>query len=360
MAVKGRGAQQHEENALLFVGTTKGVFVYHGDFEREKWKRTGPFVPEAPVVSIAYDFRDQKTVYIGTRGGGLHRSQDLGRTWEKVGKGLPTDKVTFVAVGALTEPRTVIVGLEPAGIAWSRDAGATFVEVEGFKNCAAASEWAMGGVPAAVISIVLQSPAHMHVAVNTAGVLATEDGGKTWSARNEGIPAGYPAGAKLKDIHREVFAMKANPAKPDRLYAVAKAGLFRTDDGGDSWRDITKGLSSKHVRSLAVSPFKPGGLLVVPLPGGSASAPKCDGQLVIFRSDDGGETWNGASDGLPENVSTSVLRDALCMDTLDEEGMYVGTADGSIFVSLNGGEEWFPIATGLSTIHALEVVTEQE
>src|SRR5687767_10379146 len=103
MAVKGRRAH-HDERAYMIVGTRKGAFVYESDFEREKWKRTGPYLHDHPITSIAYDYRDQKSVFIASGGAGLHRTRDFGRTWEKVGRGLPGESLSHVTIGHLTEP----------------------------------------------------------------------------------------------------------------------------------------------------------------------------------------------------------------------------------------------------------------
>ena len=361
MPAKGH-RPHHDERALMFVGTRKGVFVYESDFDRAKWKRTGPYLVDHQISCIAYDYRDQRSVYVATAGGGLHRTRDFGKTWEKVGRGLPSERVSSVTIGHLSEPGAIWVGLEPAALAKSMDGGESFDEIAGFKAIPSAGEWWGREGDPVVTAIVAHSdsPKSLHVGVSVGGVFLTEDGGLTWKGCNEGITPSYPKSHNHGDAHRDVHNLVSNPARPDRLYAVAERGVYRTDDNGDTWKDVSAGLSSPLTRSLVVSPSKPGTVFVVPLKAGTGEPPKVDGALAIYRSREGGDEWDRLSEGLPENVNATVYREALRIDTLDEEGIYVATSNGQILVSLDEGETWTQIVTGLTPILALEIVTEQE
>jgi photosystem II stability/assembly factor-like uncharacterized protein len=357
MPAKGRRIH-HDERTLLFVGTRKGVFVYESDFEREKWKRTGPYLADQAVPSLAYDHRDLKSLYAATAGAGLHRTRDFGRTWEKVGRGLPTEKLSHVTLGHLTEAGSIFAGCDGGAIAKSKDGGESFSEIEGFRSVAAgASGWGRPG-PALVTSIVVHpaSPKKLHVAVSNAGVFRTDDGGETWIGCNEGLGSGQPT---------EISRLVSNPAKPERLYAATHAGLFRTEDGGATWVDASGGMlpapGRPVTRSIVVSPSKPGTVFAVPLvTRNEKEDPKVDGALAIRRSTDAGEHWDLLAEGLPERVNATMHREAMRIDTLDEEGIYFALSDGSIFVSLDEGENWTQIVSGLAQVLSLEAIAEPE
>jgi len=358
---KGRYAHKPTERALLFVGTTKGVYVYDGDFEREKWKRTGPHIVNHAINSIVYDYRDQKTVLVATDDDGMWRTQDFGRSWEKVGKGLPSARICHLTLGHHTEPQSVWAGLKPAGLAKSVDGGATFTEVEGLGQVASAKEWWHPEGEPFVHSILQGADAdHLHVAVSVAGVFRTEDGGKTWTSCNEGIVPRYPDGHQHADAHRDVHRLVANPARPERLYAIAHEGVYRTDDGGTSWLDVSAGLSSHRARSIVISPSKPNTIFVIPLGAGTPDGPKVEGQLAIYRSTSGGDIWDRLEEGLPSVAESSVGREAMLIDMLDEEGVYFATSRGALYVSLDDGESWMEVARGLAPVLSLEIIAEPE
>jgi photosystem II stability/assembly factor-like uncharacterized protein len=360
MPAKGR--RGHDERALMFVGTSKGVFVYESDFERDKWKRTGPYLQDQAVPAIAFDHRDGKTVYVATWGSGLHRTRDFGRSWERIGNGLTSERVSQVVIGDLSEPGSLWVGLDSGALAVSRDGGGSFAEVKSFRAIPSAREW-RGRDGEAVVSSIVVHPgpaASLHVAVDVGGVWRSDDGGDSWRSCSDGIAPNYPPSYAHPEAHRGVHRLVSNPARPERLYASTDSGLYRTDDGGTSWREVSAGLPSRLTRSVVVSPSRPGTIYAVPLGASADGVPRVRGQLAVWRSIDGGDSWERFTEGLPERVDATIHREAMDFDTLDEEGLYIGTAGGHIVLSADDGESWTTIVTGLAPILSLELVTEQE
>jgi photosystem II stability/assembly factor-like uncharacterized protein len=144
-----------------------------------------------------------------------------------------------------------------------------------------------------------------------------------------------PAG--LDELHR----MRLDPKDPDRMWGQAHWGAFRSDDSGATWEDVTEGLPSFHGFPIAVTHRQPDAAYVVPLDYGQDNFRVCPGQFAVYRTQDGGKSWQALTDGLPgPDDYQSVYREGLDTDGLEPEGVYVGTSNGQVFGSADGGDHW--------------------
>jgi photosystem II stability/assembly factor-like uncharacterized protein len=246
-------------------------------------------------------------------------------------------------------------GVSEAGLFVSRDRGDSWEPVSGFNDQPGRDKWepGFGGLCAHTILSDAANPQRMWVGVSAAGFFRTDDGGKTWARKDDGVSG---------DAGQCVHHVAHDPANASILYRQEHRGVYRSDDGGDSWRVIEDGLpvaelSDGHVCSFGfpmAMDRASGSVFVVPLDGDNYRFP-ANGRLAAYRTTDGGAHWEEKAKGLPTNSFESVLRGAMAADQLDPGGIYFGTSSGAIYGSADTGERWAPLAAGLPRIMSVEV-----
>lgn len=189
----------------------------------------------------------------------------------------------------------------------------------------------------------------MLVAISSGGVYRTGDGGKTWQASNKGVRAEF-----LPDQHPKfgqcVHKVVQHPARPERYFLQNHWGLYRSDDGGASWKDIANGVPSDFGFAMVVHPHDPDTVFIVPL---EADTFRCtpEAKLRVYRTRDAGASWKPLTRGLPQkNAWETVLRDALCADSGRPAGFYFGTRSGRLYASRDDGTSWTLLVDGLPPV----------
>src|SRR5438132_945509 len=157
-------------------------------------------------------------------------------------------------------------------------------------------------------------PAKMWVGISAVGTFATEDGGKTWDTRNKGVRAGFvpgPAPEFGQCVHKLVMASD----RPERLYQQNHCGVYRSEDEGRTWQEITAGLPSEFGFPMVAHPRDPDTIWTIPLNGAEQGRYVPDGSAAVWRSKDAGSSWVRSGGGLPdENAYIGVLREAMAVD----------------------------------------------
>ncbi|WP_431473400.1 WD40/YVTN/BNR-like repeat-containing protein [Ornithinimicrobium sp. W1665] len=199
--------------------------------------------------------------------------------------------------------------------------------------------------------------------ISAAGVFATEDGGVTWERRNDladpadGEGNTHPAAASDGHTGFCVHHLEHAAGGTGLLYQQNHHGVWRSDDGGLSWHDITAGLPSTFGFPLQVHPREARTLWTVPLNGDTEGRYPPDAAAAVWRSRDAGGTWEALQEGLPQEACFfTVLRQGMGGDRRDPAGVYFGTNTGSVFASRDEGDTWTEIARHLPTVLAVEVL----
>jgi len=352
-------------SVLLAIGTGKGLFLARSEDDRKTWEVSGPHFPMTGVYGVGIDSRRATPrllagVTSSHFGPSVATSDDLGATWHEPDSaplafpedtGAALGRVWQFAPGATSEPDVVYAGTEPQGLFRSTDGGQTYGMVRGIWEHPHREHWGAGfGGPA--IHTVLPHPTDPQsivVAMSTGGVYRTADGGETWTASNTGIKALY-----VPDPYPEfghcVHKVARDAGDADRFYLQAHHGVYRSDDGGSSWESIADGLPSDFGFPIVAHPHRGDVVYNFPLAADSRRHP-VDEKCRVFRSEDAGKTWHPLSQGLPtEPFYPSVLRDAMCVDNADTPGVYFGTRSGEVFASRDEGESWQQIAAHLPDV----------
>jgi len=343
------------EQALMLVGTRKGLWIGRAGADRTEWSWDEPRLPMEEVYSCMIDTRGERPrLLVGSGsphwGPHVYRSDDLGETWQETPNVLvlPDDVETGVQQvwqlwpGAASEPDVVYAGTQPSALFRSEDRGETFELVRPLWDHPHRTQWGAGFGGQAIHTILPhpEDPARMLVAMSTGGVYRTTDGRQSWSPANTGIVADFmPEGQQYPEFGQCVHKVAQHPDRPDRFFAQNHGGVYRSDDAGDSWRSIADGLPSDFGFVLVVHPHDPDTLFVFPNGAGDSRFPP-GARARVWRSRDAGSSWEELGNGLPDAFYTSVVRDAMCTDHAEDAGFYFGTRCGNVFASTDTGDTW--------------------
>ena len=364
----------------VLVGTRKGAFVLTADSKRERWDVSEPLFGGWEVYHLTGSSVDPNRLYVSQSGGWfgqlIQRSDDGGATWEPVGNEFVYDGVPgthqwydgtphpweFKRVWhlepSLTDPDTVYAGVEDAALFRSVDGGRTWQELSGLRGHSSGSQW-QPGAGGLCLHTILQDPRDSNrivIAISAAGAFRTDDAGQTWRPINRGLMSDYIPDPDA-EIGHCVHKIASHPSRPDVLFMQKHWDIMRSDDGGASWHEISGNLPSDFGFPIAVHAHEPETIYVVPIKSDSEHYPP-EGKLRVYRSRTGGNEWEALTNGLPQdNCYVNVLRDALAVDALDPCGVYVGTTGGQVYASADGGDSWAPIVRDLPAVLSVEVQT---
>jgi hypothetical protein len=133
--------------------------------------------------------------------------------------------------------------------------------------------------------------------------------------------------------------------------------VMRSDNAGDDWHEVSGNLPTDFGFPIEVHAHEPETIYVVPITSDSLHYPP-EGKLRVYRSKTGGNDWEPLTHGLPqENCYVNILRDAMCVDRLDDCGVYFGTTGGQVYCSPDGGNNWQAIVHDLPAVVSVEAQT---
>lgn len=364
----------------VLVGTRKGAFILTADGTRKQWDVSGPYFGGWEIYHMKGSAVDPNRIYASQSsswfGQVIHRSDDGGKTWNTAGNEFVYDGVPgthqwydgtahpweFTRVWhlepSLTDPDTVYAGVEDAALFRSTDGAQTWQELSGLRGHGTGPDWQPGAGGLCLHTILLdpRNPDRIVIAISAAGAFRTDDGGQSWRPINRGLKSDYIPDPEAEVGHC-VHHVALHPSRPDVLFMQKHWDVMRSDNAGDSWYEVSGNLPSDFGFVVDVHAHDPETIYVVPIKSDSEHYPP-EGKLRVYRSRTGGNEWEALTAGLPQsNCYVNVLRDAMAVDTLDPCGVYFGTTGGQVYASADGGDNWMPIVRDLPAVLSVEVQT---
>jgi photosystem II stability/assembly factor-like uncharacterized protein len=349
--------------AQLLVGTKKGAFIADSDGSRRDWSIRGPMCEGWPIHDLIIEPGTGAILAAGGSawyGPAVFRSEDGGSTWTHSSSGItygddgpqiPT--IWSLAVGP---DGAIFAGVEPAGLFRSDDKGATWQHVEGLTNHPTRPTWQPGAGGLILHTIVPHptDPDRMWIGISAVGVFETRDRGVSWEPRNVGVRAEFNPENRFPEtgqcVHK--FGMAADSKT---LYQRNHNGVYRSDDDGATWQEITNNLPTDFGFAMATHPRDANSFWVIPLTEPDKGRFMIDGHAAVWRTNDGGQSWACTDAGLPtKNAYMSVLREAMSRDTLEPTGVAFGTETGQLWHSADDGQSWQMVTDTLPEIWAVE------
>ena len=388
----------------ILVGTRKGAFILSSDARRRKWSVDGPYFAGWEIYHVKGSpvnpdriFASQTSSWFGQI---IQRSDDGGKTWTQPGSaddeprtdsyGMPqgeSNKFVYDTSGASGKPLTThqwydgtqhpwefarvwhlepslddadvcYAGVEDAALFKTVDGGKSWHELAGLRGHDTGANWTPGAGGMCLHTIVLDpvNKKRIFCAISAAGTFRSDDSGETWKPINQGLHSEYIPDPTA-EIGHCVHRIAIHPANPNVLFMQKHWDVMRSDDGGDSWREVSGNLPSDFGFPIAVHSHEPETIYVVPIQSDSLHYPP-EGKLRVYRSRSGGEEWEALTRGLPqEHCYVNVLRDAMAVDTASPCGIYFGTTGGQVYASADDGDSWAPIVRDLPAVLSVEVQT---
>ncbi len=365
----------------LLVGTRKGAFVLTSDGRRKEWDVEGPHFAGWEVYHMKGSPVDQERVYAAPSGGWfgqvVQRSDDGGTTWQTVGNdfqyegeagthlwydGTPRPwKFTRLwhLEPSLDDPDALYAGAEDAALFRSTDGGQTWAELTGLRGHSSGPSWqpGAGGLCLHTIIVNPEDQDRMVVAISAAGVFRSDDGGQSWHPANNGLHSEGTLPEDEPEVGFCVHHVAMHPSRPDVLFMQKHWDVMRSTDGGRSWEDVGEGLPSDFGFCIDVDAHEPNTIFVVPIKSDSEHYPP-EGKLRVYRSRTGGHEWEPLTNGLPQkNCYVNVYRDAMSTDALEPAGVYFGTTGGQVYASPDGGDSWEAVVHDLPAVLSVEAQT---
>lgn len=293
-----------------------------------------------PVLAI--DPLTPATLYAATRAG-VFKTTDAGATWSSVNSGLTGFEPRVLAIDSRTPTNLYVGGLmgdpdrshsaRPLRIFKSVDGGHTWTVLEAHGLAAYDLQALVVDPhhPTTIFAASGEPPLGTHSPERfvSGGLFKSTDGGRTWRSVDRGMS------------NTAVHAVALDPRDPERLYAgTSLAGVFKSSDGGSTWKPINRGFKGLDLypRTVTVDPKTPTTVYAATNGGG------------VFKSIDGGGSWQPTNSGLT-NTDVTVL----AIDPTTPSILHAGTAGGGIFKTMDGGRTWRPANAGLANVESFTV-----
>ncbi|MBI1372425.1 MAG: exo-alpha-sialidase [Phycisphaera sp.] len=360
---------------MILVGTRKGLFFV------EDGRIASVHFPGVQVPMVLRDPRDG-AIYAaldhGHFGGKLHRSDDEGKTWEELTPPTfppkPDDvediycpmrkivipwslKLTWeLTPGGADEPGVLWAGVIPSAVFKSTDRGATWELNRPLWDQPGRAKWMGGGFDYPGVHSIAVDPAdskHVTIAISSGGVWQTRDGGATWAATSTGMHNSYsPPGQEGEPEGQDPHRMVVCPGDPKRAWVQHHCGMYRSDDGCDTWVELKDVEPSTFGFAVAVHPTDGDTAWFAPAKS-DMERMAADARVVVVRTRDGGKSFETLTNGLPqEHAYDLIFRHCLDVDSTGDR-LAMGSTTGSLWTSDDGGDSWATVSEHLPPVYCV-------
>lgn len=279
----------------LYAGTQAGMIIFRG--MGDIWTSMGgsrefePYFKDQVVDSVYGCKHSPEVVYAGVTFNGLYRTKDAGKHWKRVLEG----DIRWVTVDP-TEDRVVYAGTEPVHLYRSEDGGDSWEELRGLLDLPeeVKYKWWFPRPPhqghVRHIYVDPENPRSVYLALEHGGIVRSFDRGKTWEDVSDRLE--YP------DIHMIV----RSPGSATKYFAATSRGFFQADPPETGWRRAERGMESDYFHDVILLPGDPSAMFLAAGHGSPQYWDRPSGAGgKIYRSEDGGQTWRQVGTGLPVN-----------------------------------------------------------
>jgi photosystem II stability/assembly factor-like uncharacterized protein len=278
---------------------------------------------------------------------------------EEIKDGVPatTRYIWAMSHGGKKFPSRIWLGTDPGGLFVSEDEGNSFQLVKPLWDHPTRKEgWFGGGRDQPGIHSIVVDPRNenrVFIGISCAGVFETTDSGKTWHIRNKGMWADFLTNPDAETGYDPHILVAAN-SNPDIMWQQNHCSIFRSGDAAMNWEDVgQKEGTARFGFAIAVAEDNPNQAWVAPA-NSDTTRTAVKGALCICRTDDGGKSWKALTKGLPqENCYDIVYRHALA---LSGNALAFGTTTGNLFFSPDKGESWQVINNYLPMVYSVQFV----
>jgi photosystem II stability/assembly factor-like uncharacterized protein len=341
--------QAADPAARIQVATIEGMATLSRKAPGAPWTHTGSSLTERHLGSLLFEPVSGKLFAGAHEDGGLWVSDDgEGKSWREVKRGLDRPHIYSLAARAAGGKVTLFLGTQPAGLYRSDDFGESWTELPAIRSVPDTDKWTFPAPPhiAHVKSIVIHptEPRTFYALVEQGALLKTVDDGESFV---ELAAYSQPDERAYRDVHR----LLVNPSKPAEIFLATGEGLYRSDDGGETWRHLMKrGARIGYPDFLFYDPadtrivFMAG---AAQNPGDWFSTGTAD--PAILKSTDRGKSWIELDNVLPKPDSVAI--EAMCQHVWKGGHMLaIANAAGRVWTSENSGASWIPVAAKLAPI----------
>ncbi|HYB43795.1 MAG TPA: hypothetical protein VEL75_18595 [Candidatus Methylomirabilis sp.] len=318
----------------------------------DRWERLGGGLPDhAEVRAIAIHPQDAQVMYAGTQDG-PYRSTDGGEHWRSLPLPDPRMEVWSLLFHP-RDPRMLYCGTAPAAVYRSEDGGESWRRLPGLRTPGRVKM----SFPTRVTRLAADPsrPRELYAGLEVDGVQRSQDGGETW----EDVSGDLVKLAALPHLKSRIVsdtdiegmmdshALCVSSLQPGTVFLALRMGLFKSTDRGISWHDMEIGRFSPltYARDVQVSPHDAQTLYACLSPAARSE----DGSL--YRSDDLGQSWRRVDRGVKAR-STMM---SLGLHAKDPDQVYCAARGGQVFGSQDGGQTWreYPLPDGVSDVYAV-------
>lgn len=353
------------------ISTRKGLF----DLIRgaDGWRLAASHFLGEPVSAALHDHRDGSTyaaLNLGHFGVKMHRRDPGSDSWTEIATPAypvkPDDvedkvewklrQVWVLEAGGADQPGVLYAGTLPGGLFVSRDRGDSWELVRGLWDVPQRAEWFGGGYDVPGIHSICVDPRnsrHILLAISCGGVWRTEDGGETWSVSSKGMRADYMPpemneNEAVQDPHRMVRCAGA----PDVLWCQHHNGIWRSEDNAHTWIEVKNAPVSNFGFAVACHPSDPHTAWFAPLEADQRRLP-VHASLSVTRTRDSAHTFDVLRKGLPqEHCYDLVYRHGLAVAN-DGKTLLMASTTGAVWISEDGGDSWQCPAPHMPPVYAV-------